>query len=58
VMGDAVNLAQRLQSNAEAGQVLCTAATVAAAPAVPAEPLGSVQVKGRRETVEVYRVLG
>jgi adenylate cyclase len=57
VLGDAVNLAQRLQSNAGASEVLASAATVAAAPAVSAQPLGPVQVKGRKETVEVYRIL-
>jgi class 3 adenylate cyclase/CheY-like chemotaxis protein len=56
VVGDAVNLAQRLQSNAEAGQILASAATVAAAPDVPTEPLGSIQVKGRREPVEAHAV--
>jgi class 3 adenylate cyclase/DNA-binding NarL/FixJ family response regulator len=57
VMGDAVNIAQRLQSNAEGGEVLAAAATVAAAPGVSTEPLGPVQVKGRKEIVEVFRVL-
>jgi class 3 adenylate cyclase len=57
VVGDAVNVAQRLQSEAEAGQVLATAATVAAAPGVRVESIGPRQVKGRKESVEVYRVL-
>jgi adenylate cyclase len=57
VVGDAVNLAQRLQANAEAGQVLATASTVTAAAWIPAEPLGPVQVKGRRDAVDVFRVL-
>src|SRR5437763_13953334 len=57
VVGDAVNIAQRLQSEAEAGEVFATAATVAAAPNVPVESIGERQVKGRKESVEVYRVL-
>jgi len=57
VVGDAVNIAQRLQSEAEAGQVLATAATVMAAPDVPVESIGPREIKGRKETVEVYRVL-
>ena len=56
VMGDAVNLAQRLQANAQAGEVLATAATIGAAPRLPTSPLGPTQVKGRKEQVEVFRV--
>ena len=57
VVGDAVNIAQRLQSEAAGGQVLATAATVAAAPEVPVESVGAREVKGRKESVEVYLVL-
>jgi class 3 adenylate cyclase/ActR/RegA family two-component response regulator len=57
VVGDAVNLAQRLQAQAEGGQILASGATVAAAPDLKTEPLGPVQVKGRREPVEVFAVL-
>ena len=57
VVGDAVNVAQRLQSEAGAGEVLATAATVAAVPGIPVESVGPWQVKGRKESVEVYRVL-
>jgi class 3 adenylate cyclase/DNA-binding NarL/FixJ family response regulator len=56
VLGDAVNLAQRLQAEAGAGEILATAATVKAAPGFPAEPIGSHQVKGRKEPVETFRV--
>jgi adenylate cyclase len=57
VLGDAVNLAQRLQSIAEAGEVLATAATVSAAPRIPSEAVGPREVKGRKEPVETFRVL-
>jgi class 3 adenylate cyclase/DNA-binding NarL/FixJ family response regulator len=57
VVGDAVNLAQRLQAEAKPGEVLATAATLEAAPRVNAEPAGARQVKGRREPVEAFRVL-
>jgi class 3 adenylate cyclase/DNA-binding NarL/FixJ family response regulator len=56
VMGDAVNIAQRLQSEAEGGQIVATQATVESAPGVAAESIGPRQVKGRTEPVEVYRV--
>jgi len=58
VMGDAVNLAQRLQSEAAAGEILATAATMRAAPQIDAEFVGEKQVKGRREPVDVYRLRG
>jgi class 3 adenylate cyclase/CheY-like chemotaxis protein len=56
VIGDAVNVAQRLQSEAEGGEVVAAASTIAAAPSVPAEPIGPRVVKGREEPVDVYRV--
>jgi adenylate cyclase len=57
VVGDAVNIAQRLQSEAEGGQVFAAASTVAAAPGVACESIGLRHVKGREEPVEVFRVL-
>ncbi len=57
VIGDAVNVAARIQGEAEEGEVLATAATVAAAPGIPVEPAGTRQVKGRKEPVVLYRVL-
>jgi class 3 adenylate cyclase/DNA-binding NarL/FixJ family response regulator len=56
VVGDAVNVAQRLQSAAGAGEIIAAASTVTAAPGIASEPAGAQEVKGRRETVEVYRV--
>lgn len=57
VIGDTVNLAARLESRAEKGQILIGAATFAqTADVVDAEPLGPIQVKGKSEAVEVWRV--
>ena len=57
VVGDAVNIAQRLQSEAEGGEVVAAASTVAAAPGVVCESIGARYVKGREEPVEVFRVV-
>lgn len=56
VVGDAVNVASRLQSEAGAGEIVATDATVAAAPDIRHEAVGSRKVKGRAEPVEVYRI--
>jgi class 3 adenylate cyclase/FixJ family two-component response regulator len=56
VIGDAVNVAQRLQSEAEGGEIVASASTIASADDIDAEPIGLRQVKGREEPVEVYRV--
>jgi class 3 adenylate cyclase len=53
-----VNIAQRLQSEAAAGEIVAAASTVAAAPSVEAEPIGMRIIKGREEPVEVFRVAG
>jgi adenylate cyclase len=57
VIGDAVNVAERLQSEAAGGEVVASAATIAAADGVAAEAIGLRTVKGREEPVEVFRVL-
>ncbi|HEX5937474.1 MAG TPA: adenylate/guanylate cyclase domain-containing protein [Actinomycetota bacterium] len=57
VIGDAVNVAQRLQSEAGGGEVVAAASTVSAAPAVAAEPIGPRHVKGREEPVDVFRIV-
>jgi len=57
VVGDPVNVAARLQAEAENGQVVIGEATrrlVAAR--VTLAPLGSVALKGRAETIKAYRV--
>ena len=56
VIGDAVNVAQRLQSEAGGGEVVASAATVAASNGIDAESVGPRVVKGREEPVEVYRL--
>jgi class 3 adenylate cyclase/FixJ family two-component response regulator len=56
VIGDAVNIAERLQSEAEGGEIVASASTIAAANGVDAEPIGPRHVKGREEPVEVYRI--
>ncbi len=58
VVGDAVNVASRLQNEAEGGEIVATASTVTAAPAVACESIGVRHVKGREEPVEVFRVRG
>src|SRR6266542_4137478 len=58
VVGDAVNVAQRLQSNANGGQILVSAATLAQAASFEAEPLGHLEVKGRTAPVECFDLRG
>jgi class 3 adenylate cyclase/DNA-binding NarL/FixJ family response regulator len=55
VIGDAVNVAQRLQSEAAGGEIVAAASTVLAA-VCDAALIGARQVKGREEPVEVFRV--
>jgi class 3 adenylate cyclase len=57
VVGDAVNVAQRLQSEAAGGEIVASVSTVTAAPEVTVEPIGHRQIKGRQEAVEAFRVL-
>ena len=57
VIGDAVNVAQRLQSAARAGEVLLSDSTYAQVKDyVDAEPLPPMEVKGRKAPVHVYRL--
>jgi tetratricopeptide (TPR) repeat protein len=58
-LGDAVNVAARVQSAAEPGQILLADATARLVEgAVELEPLGSFEVKGRSAPVRMHRVIG
>ncbi|MBN1439994.1 MAG: response regulator [Anaerolineales bacterium] len=54
VVGDAVNIAQRLQEEAWPGQVLLSQATYEAAGKPPARPLGDKHLSGRSGRVAVF----
>ena len=57
-LGDAVNLAARMEQTAQSGTVQITENThKLIAPLVRFEDLGSIEVKGKREPVGAYRVL-
>jgi class 3 adenylate cyclase len=56
VIGDAVNVAQRLQSEAKAGEILASAATMARFAWPQAQPAGTRLLKGRQQPVHVYRL--
>src|SRR6266849_2895595 len=59
VIGDSVNLAARLESNAKPGQILISHRTWENVhDAVETRSLGIIKVKGKEEQVEVYEVLG
>lgn len=59
VIGDAVNVAARVQAAARPGAVVLSGATYdRVADLVDAEALGPVAVKGRAEPVPMYRVVG
>lgn len=58
-MGDAVNVAARLQGLAEPGQVVIGEATrQAVGDSLPVTPLGELTVKGRQQPVPAYVVTG
>jgi adenylate cyclase len=57
VIGDAVNVAQRLQASAQGGEVLISEETyLQARDVVEAEPLEPLAVKGRVQPVPTYRL--
>ncbi len=57
-IGDAVNLAERMQGLAAAGEVVVSATTLSRlGEGVVSEARGQVQVKGKAQPVEVHRVL-
>jgi adenylate cyclase len=57
-IGDTTNLAARLQALARPGQAVVAGSTAHRLPHVALEPLGSVEVKGRREPVEIFALAG
>ncbi|HTH71153.1 MAG TPA: adenylate/guanylate cyclase domain-containing protein [Candidatus Saccharimonadales bacterium] len=58
-MGDAVNIAARMQASAPPGGVMITAATYKfIAPLVDAIDAGALELKGKSETVHGYQVTG
>jgi len=54
VVGDTVNLAARLESQAPPGRVVIGAATLRAVPGARVEALDAMRVKGRAQAVEAY----
>ncbi len=58
-IGDTVNLASRLESSAESGQIVIGAATYAQIrDAAVVRPLGGIAVKGKAASVEAFVLLG
>ena len=58
VIGDAVNLACRLEESAKAGDIIITQATYdEVKDAVEMEPLEPIRVKGKSNPIPIYRVL-
>ncbi len=58
VIGDAVNLACRLEQNAKAGEIIITQATHdEVKDTVEVEPMEPIRVKGKSEPIPIYRVL-
>ncbi|MCP4359107.1 MAG: tetratricopeptide repeat protein [Chloroflexi bacterium] len=59
VIGDAVNIASRLEQSAPPGSILISHDTyILVKNTFNVEPLGPVPIKGRSESVQVYLVLG
>jgi adenylate cyclase len=59
VIGDSVNLASRLESNAKPGRILISERTYdKVRNLVEVVPLGPIKVKGKEEQVEVFELVG
>lgn len=58
VIGDAVNLACRLEQNAKAGEIIITRSTYdEVKDVVEVEPMEPIRVKGKVEPIPIYRVV-
>ncbi len=57
-IGDTVNLAARLEGEAPVGGIAVAADTARRLRGARTEPLGLIEVKGKAEPVEAYRLLG
>jgi adenylate cyclase len=58
VVGDTVNVGSRLCSRARAGEIVMSDAVLAAIDDPPAvEPLGPVELKGKREPLPIHRLV-
>jgi class 3 adenylate cyclase len=57
VIGDTVNVASRIEGQAPSGEVAIGPATKAQLPDAVTEPLGLLDLKGREERVEAYRLV-
>jgi class 3 adenylate cyclase len=58
VIGDAVNVASRIEGRAPVGRVAITAGTLAELPDAITEPLGLLELKGKGEPVEAFVLVG
>ena len=56
-IGDTTNLAARLQTEAEPGAVVIGATTAAELPGAILEPLGPLELKGKSEPVQAFRLV-
>jgi len=58
-IGDAVNVAKRLQEHAAPGQILVSGAVIERlGDALEVAPLGAVDIRGRQQSIEVYELRG
>ena len=57
VIGDAVNVAARIEGRATVGEVAVSAATLRQLSGARVEPMGLLEVTGRSDPVDVYRLI-